>query len=346
MIFAEKQGLGAVMDRSDKIEEVNLMEHLAVLWKRKWLIVVAAAVLAAGALIAGLLTPPIWEIDCIVLPSKFLVQTDQGQFNEIISVDPRQVAGQINQDSYNGLLAADLNLDIRSFPKIRAENLRDTKLIRISLREHDVARGRKILAALFNHLKVDFDKKIDVEIANNLDEIKILEIQKDMTKQEVLTAQNKMKISEDRSRRIREEFDAVKARVDRIDGELKKALGEKREGTDAVALLLYSNDAQNNLRYANTLEDKLRDERITRENEGLAIKNREETLKQIDTKIDLLKEKRQRIDYAQLVKEPTSSLDPVSPRKTRNAVLAAALGAALGVILAFFLEALKKAKAE
>jgi hypothetical protein len=332
------------MDRMDQIKEVNLMDYLAVLWKRKWLIIVPAAILAAGVWIIGLLTPLVWEIDCVLLPSKFIVQTDQGQLSEIAAVDPRQVAGEINQDSYNALLAADLHLDIRRFPKIRAENLRDTKLIRIWLRDKDIARGQKILASLFIHLKVDFDKKIGFEIANNQNDIKVMEIQKDINQQEIMAAQNKLKISEDRSRRILEELGSVKTRAGRIDTELKKALGEKREGGDAVALLLYSNDAQNNLRYSNALEEKLRDERITRENEKLSIKNLEDTLRQIEAKIDLLKEKRLRIDYAQLVKEPTPSLDPVSPKKIRNAFLAGVLGAAVFVLLAFFLEAMKKAK--
>jgi hypothetical protein len=344
MISSEKPGSGDIMDRMDQIKEVNLTDYLAVLWKRKWLIIVPAAILAAGVWIIGLLTPSVWEIDCVLLPSKFIVQTDQGQFSEIAAVDPRQVAGQINQDSYNALLAAELQLDIRRFPKIRAENLRDTKLIRIWLRDKDIARGQKILASLFIHLKVGFDKKIGFEIADNLNDIKVMEIQKDITQQEIMAAQNKLKISEDRSRRILEELESVKTRAGRIDTELKKALGEKREGGDAVALLLYSNDAQNNLRYSNALEEKLRDERITRENEKLSIKNLEDTLRQIEAKIELLKEKRLRIDYAQLVKEPTPSLDPVSPKKIRNAFLAGVLGAAVFILLAFFLEAMKKAK--
>ena len=333
------------MDRSDKIEQVNVLEYVWILWKRKWLILIPAAVLAAGVWILGLVTPPVWEVDCIVLPSKFLVQTEQGQFSEVIAVDPKQVVGQINQDSYNGLLATGLGIEIGKMPKIRAENLRDTKLIKISVRDTDIERGRGILTSLFNHLKGDFDKKIDVEFANNLNEIKLMEIQKDITSQEAVSEENKLKISGDRSRRISEEMKAVKARIDGIDRELKKALEEKREGIDAIALLLYSNEVQNNLRYYNTLEEKLSDERITQENLRLSVKAKGDALRQTDARIGLLKEKRRRIDYAELVKEPTPSLRPVGPKRARNALLAGLLAAAVCAVLAFSLEALKKAKA-
>jgi capsular polysaccharide biosynthesis protein len=332
------------MDQIEKYEEVNLTEYLEILWKRKWLIIIPTAIIIIATGIVSFLVTPVWEVDAIVLPSKFLSQTEQGQFNEVLVVDPKQVAGQINQDSYNNLLAAELNLDIRKFPKIRAENLRDTKLVRISVRTRDIDQGRKILTSLFNHLKGDFDKKIDVEIANNLSEIKVLEIQKDIIKQEVLSEENKVKISEDRTRSIAQELKSVKTRVDEIDAELKKALEEKRQGMDAVAILLYTNEVQNNLRYYNTLEEKLSAERLTQENLRLSIKGKAEALKQQDSKIELLKEKKQRIDYAQLVKEPTPSLDPVAPKRTRNVLLAAVLGAAAFILLAFFFEALDKAK--
>lgn len=197
-----------------------------------------------------------------------------------------------------------MNLDIREFPKLKADNLRDAKLLRVSLRDQDVEKAKLILTSLFNHLKRDLDKKIDVEIKGidtqistseneikkkNID-IQSKEIEKTMIKQGILSAQNKLKISEERFKNIMDEMKAVKQRIDEIE--------------------------------------KLNNE-----------------IENIKNQIDLLNKRKGRIDYAQLIKEPTSSLYPVSPRKKLNVLIAGILSLMIFTILAFFLEYVGKYKA-
>jgi capsular polysaccharide biosynthesis protein len=55
-------------------------------------------------------------------------------------------------------------------------------------------------------------------------------------------------------------------------------------------------------------------------------------------------EKKGRIDYAQLIKDPTSSLYPISPKKKLNILIAGILGLMIFTILAFFLEYIEKQK--
>jgi uncharacterized protein involved in exopolysaccharide biosynthesis len=436
--------------------EIELMDYLTVIWKRKWLIIVPTFLLALIAGIVSFLIPPKWEIDAIIQPSKFFIQTEQGQYEEVVVVDPKQIAGQINQESYNRLIAAELNLDIRKFPELKAENLRDTKLVRVSVREHDIEKGKAVLGSLFNHLKRELDRKIDVEMkgidtqifakensikqneigikeTNNQIELKKLqikdkeneiktrdneikkrnndikskeldaqskEIDKERIKKEIEADQNKLKISEERVQSILEEMKSVKGRIDEIDEQLRKALAEKKQEGDAVSLLLYSNEVQQNLRYYNTLDEKLSTEKITQENLRLNTRDKQEQLRQIDTQISqistqkdsiaaeidnimtqiaiikteiekikneieslkndiakiqntitnlqseirLLEDKKARIDYAQLIKEPTTSLDPVSPRKKLNLFIAGVLGLFAFTMLAFFVEYIEKQK--
>jgi len=199
-----------------------------------------------------------------------------------------------------------------------------------------------------------------------------------------------------------EEMIEVKKRIDELDEQQRKALGEKKQEGDAISLLLYSNEVQQNFRYYNTLDEKLSNEKITQENLYLAIRNKEEQLRQIDnqiqqintqkeiikteiddiltqiavikteiekvkntintvkneiekvkntintkeTEIKLLENKKARIDYTQLIKEPTSSLYPVSPKKKLNVLIAGILGLMAFTMLAFFLESLEKQKAK
>jgi capsular polysaccharide biosynthesis protein len=440
----------------NEYKEIELIDYLNVIWKRKWLIIIPTLILAFSTGVYSFFLPRIWEVDAIIQPSKLFIQDTSGKFEEIVVIDPKQVAGQINQDSYNNIIAAELNIDIREFPKLKAENLRDTKLVMVTVRGKDVERAKSILNSLYKNLKKDFDKRIEVEtrgldtqiavnqntikqqeisIKDNENQIALTklqikdreneiktkeneikkrnydiqlkdldiqsrEIEKDRIKKEIESAQNKLKISEDRVKSILEEMKNVKTRIDELDEQLRKALAEKKQGTDAVGLLLYSNEVQQNLRYYNTLDEKLSIEKITQENLNLEIRDKEEQLRQIDnqvkqintqkdtiktdidniltgiavikteiekinnqivtikneiekikntinslqSEIKLLEDKKLRLDYTQLVKEPTPSRSPVSPKKKVNVIIAGILGLIIFTMLAFFLEYIEKQK--
>ena len=442
------------MEPVERFEEINLMDYVEILWKRKWLIIIPTLFISIAVGIWSFLRTPVWEVDAVIQPSKFISQTEQGQFVEVLVADPKQVAGQINQESYKAIIAGEMNIDLRVFPGIKAENLRDTKLVRVAVRDTDINRASKILNSLFHLLKSDFDRKIDVEIKNvdtqinakenqikendinikdkenqieltklkfkdkenairtkdneikkrnNDSKLKDLDIQskgieKDKINQQIETDKNKLKISEERVAGILDEMKSVKTRIDEIDKQLQKALAEKKQGNDAVALLLYSNEVQQNLRYYNTLDEKLSTEKITQENLHLGIRDKEEQLRQIDnqilqvetqkdtikTEIDnitteisviktevekinteiiamrndiekikntsntlksdiqLLGNKKARIDFAQLIKEPTPSLSPVAPKKKQNVLIAGFLSLVVFCILALFLDYFKQ----
>ncbi|MGQ9674012.1 MAG: Wzz/FepE/Etk N-terminal domain-containing protein, partial [Candidatus Aminicenantales bacterium] len=187
--------------------EIELMDYLNVIWKRKWLIILPTFFFAVIAGIVSFLIPPQWEIDAIIQPSKFFVQTEQGQFEEVVVVDPKQIAGQINQESYNRLIAAELNLDLRKFPELKSENLRDTKLVRVSVRENDIDKGKAILTSLFNHLKRELDRKIDVEM-KGIDT-------------EIFAKENTIKENEIGIRDIENQIDLRKLRIKDKENEIK-----------------------------------------------------------------------------------------------------------------------------
>ncbi|MGB8951770.1 MAG: Wzz/FepE/Etk N-terminal domain-containing protein [Candidatus Aminicenantales bacterium] len=350
--------------------EVELMDYLNVIWKRKWLIIIPTFFLAIAAGVVSFLQPPQWEVDAIIQPSKFFTQTEAGQFEEVVIVDPKQIAGQINQETYNMLISAELNIDSREFPKLKSENLRDTKLIRVSVRDNNVTKGKDILTSLFRHLKRELDQKIDVEMKGidtkiasaendvkkkNID-IQSKEIDISKIKQESLSAQNKLKISEERFNNIITEMKAVKERIDAIEKQQRNALSERKEGSDAISLLLYSNEIQQNFRYYNTLDEKLSTEKITQENLMQFIREKEQEIKQLKNQIEklhneidgihneneLLEMQKNRIDYAKLVKEPTASINPVAPRKKVNVAIAGVVGLFMFTILAFFIEHVSK----
>ena len=326
-------------------DEVNLMDYLNVIWKRKWLIIIPTFFLVIVVGIYSFLLPPQWEIDALIQPSKFLIQTEQGQFNEVVITDPKQIAGQINQAAYNNLIAAELNLDIREFPKLKAENLRDTNLVRVLIKEKDVEKAKLILHSLFKHLKRQLDEKVDIEIKGIDSQIKSREIEESRIEEEIKTYKNKLDIIKRRKKEIEKELSDIRKRIEALEKEQSLSLKkENRSESESLAMLLYSNEIQQSLEYHNTLNELLSEKKIEEEDINLEIENKDETIKQLENEIGNLNERRGRIDYAQLIKEPTSSLYPVAPKKKRNVIIAGILGLMIFTMLAFFLEYLEKQK--
>ncbi len=411
-----------------ELESVDLMHYIDIAWKRRWQIIIPTVIVAVLAGIVSLLLPKVWEVDAIIIPSKFLAQNEAGEFREILVASPIQIAGQISQRSYDAVISAEQNIPIRKFPRISAENLRNTNLIRISIRERNPQSGQKILQSLFNHLKSDFDKKIDVEISSLSNQVertknKILDleneiktkeneikkkqndiilkeldakakeldaasrlIEKEKIKKDIESDQNRMKIIEQRILSIQEEMKSVKSRIDELDRLQQKSVTEKREEADTLALLLYSNEVQQNLRYFNSLDEKISAERLNIETILNSIKNKEQQLLQIDNQvlqinnqisqiktsgetiraeinsvqndirkvensisdernnIKLLEDKKNRIDYTQMIKEPTSSKNPVFPNKRLFVIIAGLVSFCLLLGIIFLKDSLENRK--
>lgn len=201
--------------------------------------------------------------------------------------------------------------------------------MRVSLQTGETDKARTILNNLFQHIKSDIDTKIDIEMKSGIStEIvarenditaKSLDIQSknidiEKAQQEMISSGKKLSISEDRSRSL----------VDEIDKQQQTTLG----------FLFYFN--QEDLRlFIRVKEQEIKSlkSQIERINEEIA---------GIRNQIELLIEIKQRIDYTQLVKEPTVSPSPVSPRKKVNVAIAGFLGLFCFSILALFLDYVEK----
>ena len=325
--------------------EIELMNFFNIIWKRKLLIILPTFLLVIASGITSFFLPPTWEINALIQPSKFLVQTGTGHFEEVLVVDPKQIAGLINQETYNRIIAVELNLDIRKFPKLLAENLRDTNLVRVSLKEKDVEKAKLILNSLFSYLKKQLDEKVDIEIKGIDSQIKSKEIENLRIEEEIKVNKNKLNIIKQRKKEIENERSDISKKIELLEKEQRLSLKQaNRSEAESLAMLLYSNEIQQSLRYYNALTELLSSKRIDEENINLEIENKEERINQLENKIGNLNEIKGRIDYAQLIKEPTSSLGPVSPNKKLNVLIAGMFSLLIFTMLAFFLEFLEKQK--
>jgi len=327
---------------SKLVTQAGLIDYLNALWKRKWLIILPTICLVIVVAIISILMPPVWEVEMILQPAKFFSQTPGGQFIDVLITDPRQIATEINQKSYNFSIAKKLKLDIQKFPKLRAEYLKDTKLVKIAINEKDVEKAKVILQSLFLILKENLDKKIFIEI-NNIDtEIRKNELEIDLLTKEIVILQNKLNILEQREREILAEMKAARERISRIEKEQLDAL--KGGGKEALGQLLYSNEIQQNFQYINTLNELISDKKIEREDLDQKRKENEQAIEVLRNSDNNLKERKGKFDYTQVIKEATPSIFPVSPKKRLNVLLAGILGLMIFSLVALFLDYLGKQK--
>jgi len=329
-----------------KENEIEFIDILNVIWKRKWLILIPTLFSIVAAGVISFLLPPQWEVDAIIMPSKFLIQIEGGPLKEVLPVELEQIAGQINQAVYNNIIAAELNMDIRKFPKLRAENIKDTNLVQISVKSKDIEKAKLILYSLFNHLKKELDAQTDIETKGINSEIKSKEIENLTLEEEFDEAKNELNIIKRRRQEIEKEMTDIRKKSEELEKQRHLILKKKnRSEPEILAMLLYSTTIQQNSMNHNTLNELLSSKKIEGKLINLEIESKERLINQIEDEIDILNERKGRIEYSHLIKEPTSSLSPVSPKKKINILIAGVLGLIIFTLLAFFLEYLEKQKA-
>ncbi len=327
--------------------EIELIDYLNILWKRKWLILIPTLFLIVTAGVISFLSPPKWEVDAIIMPSKFLVQIEGGPPKEVLPVEPKQIAAQINQAVYNNLIGAELNLETRKFPRLKAENPKDTNLVRVSIKGKDIEKAKLILNSLFNHLKKELNAQADIETIEIDSEIKSKEIEKLTLEGKCSEAKNELTLIKRRRQEIAKEMTEIRKKTEELEKEQHLILKKKnRSESEILAMLLYSSTIQQNSMNHNTLNELLSSKKIEEKLIHLEIKNKERLINQIEDEIDILNERKGRIDFAQLVKEPTSSKSSGSPKKLLKVMIVVPLGLIIFAMLAIFLEYIEEQKAK
>ncbi len=156
-------------------KEIELIDYLDVIWRKKLLIVIPTFLLMLMAGYCSFRAPRAVAVDAIIAPGSMLLQTPGGRLEKIQIVDPLQLAIQISQGAYNADIAAALNLDPYEVSIITAENLRDpqspqyqrgTDLVLVSTVNMEMDKAQQILEMLYELVKKDLDEKIEVEAQN------------------------------------------------------------------------------------------------------------------------------------------------------------------------------------
>jgi len=299
--------------------EIELMDYLDIIWKRKKFIILSGLAIFSLAILVGFLLPSKWEVDGLIKPSLLVSQTASGEFEELLLGKPDEIINQIKQGSYNTEIASRLKIELAKLPKIRAEKLDETNLVRISLRTRNKEVGKRILRTLFELVTEETNAKTEIEIKG--------------LEQEIDNLNKKLELVRQRISELEKDASEIRNRIRRLENEQRSTLQDpSRMETESLTMLLFSNEIQQNQWYLSELKELLNKKTL----------EEKETIEQINQ----LNQRRNRVALTETVKEPIPSLSPASPNRILVISISLIVGILLVILIAFFLEYVESKKME
>lgn len=213
--------------------------------------------------------------------------------------------------------------------------------------------------------------KTDLHVSNISNSISLLDAQKKLVKKNIKSMENRIAD-------IRSEIVKVQKNSAIIMDERNKFMADSINKDNILTAMIYSNTIQQNISYANTLENSiagvnreiyqaqnkietieknLGDYRLQKiglvkqleldvQQLGLSINEHENQIKEKDVSIDLLKFKKEYVKNVRILSEPTPGLSPVKPKKKMIVALAFVAGLFVSLFASFILEFIISHKSE
>jgi len=319
-------------------EEIDLMDYVKVILKRKWLIL---AVFFGAAIVAGVfsfLMPKVYKID---------TSLEVGQIaGEAVEV-PGQVVEKIKSDVYGIFVREKLQIPEEKYPKIKIENPKDTNLITLVIESAKPPESKNILEAINNLILAEHQEKIKTkkeligqDIKTTEDKIKLVESDIEKTKNKIEPINEDIKRIENKIANAEEEKENLEAKVDA----LQKVLPYQQDPGTQFALFDTKEKLANKKQEIENLYLTINSLKRSKEDLDVQINSIKTSIESLNAQINALKASLDEIKPTQVIKSPTVSEKPVKPNKKLNIIIAGILGLFVGVFLAFFQEWWEKSK--
>ena len=331
--------------KTEEYDEIDLMDYIKVLLKRKRLIfgIFFGAAIAAG--IFSFVIPKIYKIDTALEVG--VIEKATGTTSEQLAELPNQLVEKIKGDVYGITVRKKLNISEENWPKIKTENPKDTKLVKMEIESAEGQQAENILEEINNLILSEHQEKIKAK--------------KELIEQDIKTAEDKIKLVESDIERTKNKVKPIDSDIERIENKIVFAKEEKENleaKIDALQkVLLYQQDPGTQFALFDTKE-KLANKNQEIEDLYLTINSLERTKEDLEVQINSLKTSIENLDAqinslkaslddikpTKILKTPAVSENPIRPRIKLNIVIAAVLGLFLGVFLAFAKEWWKKSQ--
>jgi capsular polysaccharide biosynthesis protein len=157
-------------------EEIDLMDYVKVIIKRKGLILTLflAAVIVAG--VFSFISPRVYQVNTVL---------EIGKIDSELLEQPAQLIEKIKGDVYKSFIQEKLNVSEEKYPQIKSENPKDTSLIKIEIESERPELAKNILTEINNLIlkehQEQFEKrksKIEESIKEIQNKLALLEKEK------------------------------------------------------------------------------------------------------------------------------------------------------------------------
>ncbi|MFA5386560.1 MAG: Wzz/FepE/Etk N-terminal domain-containing protein [Candidatus Paceibacterota bacterium] len=291
-------------------DEIDLMDYVKVILKRKLFILslfLAAVIVAA---IFSFLSPKIYKIDTVLEIGKIGGETVES---------PKQLMGRIEGDVYGALIRTKLDIPEIEYPIIKVENPEDTSVIKMEIESSDTEKSEKVL-----------DEKNELIVTEHQGKI---ELGKELLRKRIELLEEDIKVSQ-------KDIERTEIKIVSL-GQEQSSLEEKVDALEGI--LIYQQDPGTQFALFDTKE-KLEAKKQEIENRYLQINALEKQINDLKNQINSLENQIENIQPTLIIKDPTVSEKPISPRPLLNMAIAGILGLFIGTFLAFGREWWEKAK--
>jgi uncharacterized protein involved in exopolysaccharide biosynthesis len=290
-------------------DEIELIDIFRVIWKRRNLIILGTFLLTLGAVGITLILPRVYEITAIIEPGIRPIADENGQIiNENPVVSPEALKESILGGAYDRAIQEKLNISEEKYPDLKVLTSKSTILVKVIIESSAPDKAVAILNELLVQVSNDIQGKLESEKRKIENEMKLAQISD--------------KAVGEKTTMVAKQVANTSAKIQELATDRQKAL--TRSSTEAMSLLLYSNEIQNQQIYLNELKGKLKDL------ETAALSS--------VVKMDNLRLKVGLIKSTKVIKPPTVPQKPCKPKRVLIVAMASVLGLMGSLLLAFLLE--------
>ena len=259
--------------------EIDLGELLAILWRRRSVMIGVVLLCTLLGLVYCLITTPLFEIDSQIRPG---ITGYDSKGSEVRSLTPEAIKFWFSKKGYSGIITKKSSNLSRPID-IKASSQKDSDMVDISFywpdKDQGVAILKKILQAFSDtlnknmHQEIEINKKkleekisrLKLQLQQTLNMLQDLEGQVQQRKNNITLLEamiitlDKNKVQMQRAKkRIEQQVKNVYDNTNELI-ELRKEMikAGSKAGIDKFALLMYSNIVQQNISYITNLEQRL-----------------------------------------------------------------------------------------
>lgn len=288
--------------KGDELEgEIDLMDYVKVILKRKVFILAVFLIAVVVAGIFSFLSPKVYKINTVL---------EIGEVGGSAVETPAQLIGRIEGDVYGLLIRTKLNISEAEYPTIKTDNPTGTSVIKMEIESKNIEQTLGILNEKSRLIMAEHQKKIESE--------------KELLEKKIELAEEDIKI-------LQKDIERVEVKIISL-GQEQDSLGGKVDALQEILIYQQNPGSQFALFDA---KEKLEAKKQEIENRYLQINSLEKQINDLRSQIDSWQNQIENIKPTLVAKTPTVSEAPVSPRPLLNMAIAGILGLFAGVFIAF-----------